>query len=101
MSARNHGVFESEFRLIPYVGCAIFGTMGLIGFGISAGMAQNYWAPIIWFGVLNFVSSRVLNNPVRPSDSESWARALRSVVRRPLLTSSTATGVRVRVLSEL
>lgn len=54
MSARNHVVFESEFRLIPYVGCAIFGTMGLIGFGISAGMAQNYWAPIIWFGVLNF-----------------------------------------------
>ncbi|GAA6047237.1 hypothetical protein JCM3770_006964 [Rhodotorula araucariae] len=54
-SRLNGGTFEPEFRLpIGMLFYLVFGAMGLIGFGISAQQKLTHWAPIIFFGILNF-----------------------------------------------
>jgi len=53
MSRRNHGVFEPEFRLLPIFFYFFFGTMGLMGFGLSISNPSP-WGSIIFFGILNF-----------------------------------------------
>ncbi|GAA6005560.1 hypothetical protein JCM10207_005250 [Rhodosporidiobolus poonsookiae] len=54
LSRRNGGIFEPEFRLPLIAFYAVFGGMGLYGFGIVAGNGGNSWGAIIFFAILNF-----------------------------------------------
>ncbi|MCJ1473471.1 hypothetical protein MMC13_002122 [Lambiella insularis] len=54
MSRRNGGVYEPEFRLVMAVPVAITTCIGLMGFGWSAGVHDNWIVPTIFFGVISF-----------------------------------------------
>lgn len=57
MVARNHGIYEPEFRLIMLIPSTIFMCIGLFGYGWSAQVADPWIAPVIFFGCLSFGSS--------------------------------------------
>lgn len=54
MSRRNGGLYEPEFRLIMAAPVAITTVIGLMGFGWSAQVHDNWIVPTIFFGVISF-----------------------------------------------
>ncbi|RPA75323.1 putative MFS transporter [Ascobolus immersus RN42] len=53
MSRRNNGVYEPEFRIILVIPQAIFGIIGVFGFGWTAGdpARYGYWPATVFFGL--------------------------------------------------
>jgi hypothetical protein len=54
MARRNGGVFEPEFRLVMALPVAISSVIGLMGFGWSVDVHDNYIVPTVFFGVISF-----------------------------------------------
>ena|ERR1700761_4567501 len=54
MAKRNDGVFEPEFRLVMAPFVALSTTIGLIGFGWSAYIHDQWMIPTFFFGVVSF-----------------------------------------------
>jgi Major Facilitator Superfamily len=54
MAKRNDGVFEPEFRLVMAPIIALSTTIGLIGFGWSAYVHDQWMVPTFFFGVVSF-----------------------------------------------
>ncbi|KAJ6561902.1 MFS general substrate transporter [Mycena capillaripes] len=54
LSKRNKGIFEPEFKLLPVVLYAIFGTMGFVGFGMSLQRGLPWIAPVMFTSIANF-----------------------------------------------
>ncbi|KAB8290406.1 hypothetical protein EYC80_010839 [Monilinia laxa] len=54
MSRRNGGLYEPEFRLIMAAPVAITTVIGLMGFGWSAQIHDNWIVPTIFFGIISF-----------------------------------------------
>ncbi|KAJ7096587.1 MFS general substrate transporter [Mycena belliarum] len=54
LSKRNQGIFEPEFKLLPVVLYAIFGTMGFVGFGMSLSRGLPWIAPVMFTSIANF-----------------------------------------------
>lgn len=54
MSRRNGGLYEPEFRLIMAIPVAITTVIGLMGFGWSAQVHDNWIVPTIFFGTISF-----------------------------------------------
>lgn len=57
LAAKNHGIYEPEFRLFMLIPATILECFGLMGYGWSAADAQPWIAPVIFFGCLSFGSS--------------------------------------------
>ncbi|EXM00503.1 putative MFS transporter [Fusarium oxysporum II5] len=54
MARRNGGLYEPEFRLIMALPILITTCMGLIGFGWSAEVHDEWIVPTIFFGIISF-----------------------------------------------
>ncbi|KAL9565110.1 hypothetical protein ACKAV7_010755 [Fusarium commune] len=54
MAHRNGGLYEPEFRLIMALPILITTCMGLIGFGWSAEVHDEWVVPTIFFGIISF-----------------------------------------------
>jgi hypothetical protein len=54
MSRRNDGVYEPEFRLVMSIPVALCTTAGLMGFGWSAEVRDNWIVPTVFFGIISF-----------------------------------------------
>lgn len=54
MSRRNGGLYEPEFRLVMAIPVAITTSIGLMGYGWSAQIHDNWIVPTIFFGVISF-----------------------------------------------
>ncbi|KAJ6507739.1 MFS general substrate transporter [Mycena vitilis] len=54
LSKHNKGIFEPEFKLLPVVLYAIFGTMGFVGFGMSLQRGLPWIAPVMFTSIANF-----------------------------------------------
>ncbi|KAH8804515.1 major facilitator superfamily transporter, partial [Xylogone sp. PMI_703] len=54
MARRNNGLYEPEFRLVMAGPVAITTVIGLMGFGWSAQIHDNWIVPTIFFGVISF-----------------------------------------------
>ena len=54
LSRRNDGVYEPEFRLIMAGPVMVSTCIGLMGFGWSAQVRDNYMVPTVMFGVISF-----------------------------------------------
>lgn len=52
--AKNHGIYEPEFRLLMLIPATFFISFGLMGFGWSS-FEKDFWiGPIIFFGSVSF-----------------------------------------------
>lgn len=54
MAKRNGGLYEPEFRLVMAAPMALTTVMGLMGFGWSAQVHDNWIVPTLFFGVVSF-----------------------------------------------
>ncbi|KAJ7679187.1 MFS general substrate transporter [Mycena polygramma] len=54
LSKHNKGIFEPEFKLLPVILYAIFGTMGFVGFGMSLQRGLPWIAPVMFTAIANF-----------------------------------------------
>jgi hypothetical protein len=54
MAARNGGLYEPEFRLVMAAPVAVTTVIGLMGFGWSAEVKDNWIVPTVFFGVVSF-----------------------------------------------
>ncbi|KAJ7471421.1 MFS general substrate transporter [Mycena galericulata] len=54
LSRHNKGIFEPEFKLLPVVLYAIFGTMGFVGFGMSLQRGLPWIGPVMFTSIANF-----------------------------------------------
>ncbi|KAK3365100.1 major facilitator superfamily domain-containing protein [Lasiosphaeria ovina] len=54
MARRNGGLYEPEFRLVMAAPVALTTVVGLMGFGWSAQVRDNYMVPTVFFGVVSF-----------------------------------------------
>ncbi|KAJ7746278.1 MFS general substrate transporter [Mycena metata] len=54
LSKRNKGIFEPEFKLLPVVLYAIFGTMGFVGFGMALQRGLPWIGPVMFTSIANF-----------------------------------------------
>ncbi|KAI3581715.1 major facilitator superfamily domain-containing protein [Fusarium oxysporum f. sp. albedinis] len=54
MARRNGGLYEPEFRLIMALPILVTTCMGLIGFGWSAEVHDEWIVPTIFFGIISF-----------------------------------------------
>lgn len=52
--AKNHGVYEPEFRLLMLIPTTFFISFGLMGFGWSSYEKDAWIGPIIFFGCVSF-----------------------------------------------
>lgn len=52
--AKNHGVYEPEFRLLMLIPTTFFISFGLMGFGWSSFEKDAWIGPIIFFGCVSF-----------------------------------------------
>lgn len=57
LAAKNHGIYEPEFRLFMLIPATILECFGLMGYGWSAADAKPWIAPVVFFGCLSFGSS--------------------------------------------
>jgi MFS family permease len=51
MARRNNGIFEPEFRLLLMIPASIFGTIGFIGFGVSAQQGAPLWQTVCFMTI--------------------------------------------------
>lgn len=54
MAARNGGLYEPEFRLVMAIPVALTTVIGLMGFGWSAQVRDNWIVPTVFFGIISF-----------------------------------------------
>jgi len=54
MAARNGGLYEPEFRLVMAIPIALTTVIGLMGFGWSAQVRDNWIVPTLFFGIISF-----------------------------------------------
>jgi hypothetical protein len=54
MARRNGGLYEPEFRLVMAAPVAVTTVIGLMGFGWSAGEADPWIVPTVFFGIVSF-----------------------------------------------
>ncbi|KAK2067415.1 hypothetical protein P8C59_001159 [Phyllachora maydis] len=54
MSRANGGLYEPEFRLVMAIPVAIATGIGLMGFGWSAQVRDNWIVPTVFFGIVSF-----------------------------------------------
>ncbi|RDW76997.1 MFS general substrate transporter-48 [Coleophoma cylindrospora] len=54
MSKRNGGLYEPEFRLVMAIPITISTVIGLMGFGWSAQIHDQWIVPTIFFGIISF-----------------------------------------------
>ena len=54
MSRRNGGIYEPEFRLVMAIPVTISTCVGLMGFGWSAQVKDNWIVPTVFFGIISF-----------------------------------------------
>ncbi|KAF4439347.1 hypothetical protein F53441_12626 [Fusarium austroafricanum] len=54
MARRNGGLYEPEFRLIMALPILITTCMGLVGFGWSAQVKDEWIVPTVFFGIISF-----------------------------------------------
>lgn len=54
MTRHNNGLYEPEFRLFMVVPVAVTTGIGLMGFGWSAQIHDNWIVPTIFFGIISF-----------------------------------------------
>ncbi|KAJ4415831.1 hypothetical protein N0V85_002537 [Neurospora sp. IMI 360204] len=54
MARRNGGLYEPEFRLVMALPVAITTVIGLMGFGWSAQLGDQWIVPTVFFGVVSF-----------------------------------------------
>lgn len=54
MSRRNGGLYEPEFRLVMAIPITITTVIGLMGFGWSAQVHDNWIVPTVFFGIVSF-----------------------------------------------
>ncbi|KAH8884282.1 MFS general substrate transporter [Thozetella sp. PMI_491] len=54
MARRNGGLYEPEFRLVMTIPILLTTVAGLIGFGWSAQIHDNFMVPTVFFGLVSF-----------------------------------------------
>jgi len=54
MSRHNGGLYEPEFRLVMAIPVSITTVIGLMGFGWSAEVHDNWMVPTVFFGIISF-----------------------------------------------
>jgi hypothetical protein len=54
MARRNGGLYEPEFRLVMAIPIAITTVVGLMGFGWSAEIKDQWIVPTVFFGIVSF-----------------------------------------------
>jgi MFS family permease len=54
LTKRNGGIYEPEFRLVMAIPIALSTVIGLMAFGWSAEIKDNWIVPTIFFGLISF-----------------------------------------------
>jgi hypothetical protein len=53
LAKRNHGIYESEFRLVLMIPVLLLGITGFFGFGASIHYQTHWIGPVLTFGIAN------------------------------------------------